>query len=91
MPYRKAEMALCAAHVASVAVLGTLAVFVSQWWLLVLLSVMLLLDNGVVARSFRALRSRNGARHARRTSRNGRNDPAEACDCPRCEDDHPYL
>lgn len=82
---RKAEMALCAAHVVSLVVLGTLSVFVSPWWLVVLLSVMLLLDNGVVARFVRALRSRNGARHARR------NDPADACDCPRCEDDHPYL
>lgn len=88
MPYRKAETALCAAHVASVVVLGALAVFVSQWWLVVLLSVMLLLDSGIVARLVRALRSRNGARHARRDDRN---DPDEACDCPRCEDDHPYL
>ena len=88
---RKAEVALCAAHVASVAVLGTLAVFVSEWWLLVLLSVVVLLDNGVVARFDQVLRARNGARHARRATRDGRNDPAEACDCPRCEDDHPYL
>lgn len=85
---RKAEMALCAAHVVSLVVLGTLSVFVSQWWLVVLLSVMLLLDDGIVARFVRALRPRNGARHARR---DGRNDPAEVCDCPRCEDDHPYL
>lgn len=64
-------------------------------WALGLVFLMLALDVLLMTRLNKVVallcNARNGARHARRTSRNDRNDPAEACDCPRCEDDHPYL
>lgn len=57
-------------------------------WLLVLAAVVVVVTSVPI---FLPLRPSRRVSDARRTDGDARNADPLRCDCPRCEDDHPYL
>lgn len=65
-----------------------LGVWVVPDWLLVLAAVVVVVASAPL---LLLLRPSWRVSDARRTDGDGRNTDPLRCDCPRCEDDHPYL